>query len=221
VPYAPTDLTKLLLSATRRYVDELPAGVVPDLVVIGQQSVPDGLLDRCMDAALEETRFLPQEGFLDLILFGFDWWTPEWGHYLNHACTYYEGLAYVRDSASTRDFEWPTVDATPVREPHGADEKQRGEQTELNKLGYNVARDGPSRHDRWQLLRTIIEGRQMTLQEVVGTIAWYCRERRKQHDGEIRFARAIGEWEHDLQLLKTTYYDPGPMRWSWPSVRPS
>jgi hypothetical protein len=173
-----------------------------------------------MAAAHARTRFLPQEGFVDLILFGFDWWTDRLVGYLDHSCTYYPSLAYIRDNASANDFEWPTVEATPVAESRGPDEKHRAEQTELNRRGYNVAKDGPSREGRWRLLCMIIDGRDMTLRDVVGTIASLCRARRRQYDGENKFARALQEWEYDLHRLKVAYYDRGRYQWSWPSVRP-
>ncbi len=202
------------------HMDELPDDVAPDLIVLGQQNVRNELLDSCMAAAHARTRFLPQEGFVDFVLFGFDWWTDSLVSYLDHACSYYPGLAYIRENASANDFEWPTVERTPVVEPRGPDEKHRAEQTELNIRGYNVARDGPSRDERWRLLRTIIDGREMTLKDVAGTIASLCRARRRQYDGEQKFARALQEWEYDLGQLKAAYYDRGRHQWAWPSVRP-
>jgi hypothetical protein len=220
VPYRSADLAKFFLSSTRVHINDMPGGLVPDLVVIGQHDFGNGLLDRTMAAANARTRFLPQEGFVDLILFGFDWWTGTLVSYLDHACSYYPGLAYIRENASVGDFEWPTVEATAVVAPRGTDSKQRAEQTELNKLGYGVAMDGPSREERWRLLTRIIDGREITLRDVVGTIASLCRARRRQFDGERKFARALNEWEYDLGRLKAAYYDRGHYQWSWPSVRP-
>jgi hypothetical protein len=102
-----------------------------------------------------------------------------------------------------------------VPEVIGTDDKTRMKETELYRRGYNVARDTTRSH-RWAVLRRIIDGNEMVLQEVVGTIASHCRVRRRQHRGEEKYSRALGEWEFDLQRLKAAYYDGRPPSFSWP-----
>jgi len=214
LPFARGDIAGLIPPAASVHVDELPDGLTPDYIVIGQDGARLPLLDQCIEAAAQDTRFLPQEGFLDEVLFGFDWWVSEVDQ-LNDACNYYTGLAYVRSQFEELGFEWPSSEANSVPEVIGPDDKTRMQETELYRRGYNVAR-GTNRARRWAVLRRIIEGSEMPLQEVVGTIASHCRARRRQHGGEEKYSRALGEWEFDLQRLKTTYYDGRPSSFSWP-----
>jgi hypothetical protein len=217
LPYLPTDLAKLLPPTAKRFLNDLPGEVVPDFVVIGQQSADESLLDKCMDASYTDTRYLPHIAFIDQAIFGYDWWASQ-VPLLNHACVYYPGLEYVRAHSADQSFDWPSVEATPVPEPTGADEEDR-EETELHKRGYDVKK-GRSRENRWLVLTRIIDGSEMTLEQVAGTMAWYCRNFRRQFDGENKYSRALGEWEFDLQRLKATYYEPRRNRFSWPSTRP-
>ncbi len=214
LPFARGDMAGLMPPGTSVHVDELAGGLVPDYVVIGQDAASRGLLDQCIEVAAKHTRFLPQEGFVDEVLFGFDWWVTEVDQ-LNAACNYYTELAYVRSQFEELGFSWPSSEATSVPEVIGTDDKTRMKETELYRRGYNVAR-GTTRAHRWAVLRRIIDGNEMVLQEVVGNIASHCRVRRRQHRGEEKYSRALGEWEFDLQRLKAAYYDGRPPSFSWP-----
>jgi hypothetical protein len=124
----------------------------------------------------------------------------------------------VRESVADYDFVWPTIMMQPVAEPRGADERERLGETELHVRGYNVS-PGNDRNSRWRTLQRIIDNREMPLREVANTIASHCRSRRRQFNGETKFARALAEWEFDLARLKTTYYDGHQYPFHWPSAR--
>src|SRR5262249_42700429 len=132
----------------------------------------------------------------------------------DRACDYYPGLEYVRSESQTHDFDWPTVDAVAVEVPTGSDGRDRG-QTELKQLGYDTTK---SRSRRWTILKRILDRSEMRLEEVAGTIAWYCHNCRRQYEGEYRYRRALREWEYDLHLLKSAYYDGGRYQFSWPTT---
>ncbi len=215
LPFAKGDMAGLMPPGASVHVDTWPDGLIPDYVVIGQVGASHGLLDQCIEAAARHTRFLPQEGFVDEVLFGFDWWENEVDQ-LNNSCNYYSELAYVRSQFEELGFDWPSSEATAVSEVVGADDKNR-EETELHQRGYNVAH-GTTRAHRWAVLTRIIEGREMLLRDVAGTIASHCRARRRQHDGGETYRRALGEWEFDLKRLKMTYYDGHPPGFRWPKA---
>jgi hypothetical protein len=216
-PYWKRDLEELLPPTVDLGFENLPVGMCPDYVVIGQADLSVAELDKCLEEAGDDTRFLPQEGFLDALLFGIDWWKDQAG-LLNQACNYYPGLAYVRNRYEELNFPWPSVEATPVPQVRGADSKERARETELHERGYNVGM-GMTRAKRWSVLTRIIGAKEMSLRDVAGTIASHCRNRRRQAGGESKFGRALTEWEHDLARLKTNYYDGRHHSFSWPRPR--
>lgn len=208
-PFCVSDLVRLLPRGAKVSVDLLPKHLIPDFVVIGQRDWRERLLNRCMARADENTRFLPQEGFIDLIMFGWDWWDRN-PAYLNTACAYYPGLQYVRrESLAQTTFRWPsTFGPAAVKDMPGSE-------TLLHKLGYNVG-VGMTRPKRWDVLTTIIDERRMSLEHVAKVIAWLCKSRRILPKD---YSRAIGEWEHDLTQLKSAYYSKSKYKWAWPSRR--
>ena len=209
-PFCVSDLIRLLPRGARVSTNLLPKHLVPNFVVIGQQDWPERLLDRCMTRANETTQFLPQEGFIDLILFDWDWWNRN-PAYLNSACTYYSGLRYVRrESLTVSGFQWPsTYGPVVVKDEHESE-------TLLHKLGYNVGEGRMTRYERWEVLTTIIDERRISLKHAANLIAWLCKTRRALARD---YSRAIGEWEHDLAQLKRTYYSKAKYKWTWPSIR--
>jgi hypothetical protein len=214
-PYSQTELASLLPPTCEHSIGFVSKGWTPSYVVIGQESGLEGKLDLCMQAAGTSTCFVPQEGFLDELLFGHDWWTDE-VEGLNDACENYPGLAYVRSQSAEFQFSWPSTRAEPVPEQRGDDGRLRLEETALFRLGYNVSH--LDRNQRWTLLQRILERRQLTLSEVASTIASHCRTRRKQHGGETRYALALGKWEDDLRHLKEKYYKGPTYAFTWPST---
>jgi hypothetical protein len=158
-------------------------------------------------------RFIPQEGWIALILFGRDWWldAPEAiarfvdeGHPLGKI-----------EEAWLPPFPWPGTEADePSRRGDGRGLGAR-EISDLRELGYQIT--GLSRSQRWQVLTDVAVPR-LGLQRVAEEIASFVRLRRLQDGGSVRYAYAIGEWEHDLSHLRASMYAGHAGRFPWPST---
>ena len=144
------------------------------------------------------------------MLFGHDWWGTdiEW---LNAVLQYHPGLQYVK---SLETFPWPGTEVE-VSQGGGDGELELRERSRLKELGYDT---GKSRTVRWRVLtdKAIPE---LGLPKVAGMIAWFCRLKKRQRGGKQKFARAIGEWEHDLTRLEREIYPKHP-RFNWPRSEP-
>jgi len=86
------------------------------------------------------------------------------------------------------------------------------EETPLYQTGYKIT--GLSRDRRWSIL-TDKAVPTLGLFEVAETIANNCRLRKLQYNGEVKYAHAIGEWEHDLARLRKVFHDGS---FIWPST---
>ena len=160
---------------------------------------------------------MPQEVFLDLVLFGYNWWT-EYTDDLNEALGYHEGLQYLK-SLEHWGFDWPSTESAESTDPSTIQEGLR-EETPLHKAGYMI-RDNSTkipREVRWATLKNIVDTDKVSLEESAATIASHIRMRRRQQGGEEKFWYAIGEWEHDLGRLKTTCYDGNNYTFVWPTT---
>lgn len=218
-PYLPSDLARLLPPDSEVDLGEGEQSLdLVDLVVVGQAGYDEERMRDWLDASDPGSiRFLPQEGFLDELLFGYDWWKhPELG--LDDALEYHQGLQFAKSLADERlqpDFRWPGTDDPDDASSRSGSSLQ--EATELHRLGYRIT--GLTRRERWDVLCREAVPR-LGLCRVAWTIAGHVRLRQQQADGGARYAHAIGEWEHDLERLKATYYDPpgGPRHhgFEWP-----
>lgn len=72
---------------------------------------------------------------------------------------------------------------------------------------------------RWHILTDKVIP-ELGLRKVADMIAWFCRSRKQQRDGRRKFARAIGEWEHDLGRLEREVYPGQRPRFVWPRSEP-
>lgn len=117
--------------------------------------------------------------------------------------------------ASKADFNWPS---TAARETEGSEvgEVELNAESRLRQLGYRFT--GLSPAQRWQILRDKAVP-ELGLREVANTIAWLCRMRRKQRNGQHHYRNAISGWEHDLERLRRELYDKGDQRFTWPETR--
>jgi hypothetical protein len=79
-PFTVDDLQGLLPSDVTVVIDE-PVDE-PDIVVLGVEDFEEEQISAAVDARHEGTSFLPQDGFLDLVLFGYNWW-PDLVNLLN------------------------------------------------------------------------------------------------------------------------------------------
>lgn len=210
-PFNVGDLEGLLPSDATVVIDE-PVDE-PDIVVLGTDDFDEGQISAAVDARHDETSFLPQDGFLDLVLFGHDWWVDH-VNLLNQSRESHPGLSYLH---SLQSFRWPGTEA-PESDGTGGTGGSGGEfqpETLLRALGYQIT--GLSRADRWQFLcvRAVPD---LGLEEVVNTIASNIRLRRAQVGGADRYENAIGEWEHDLSRLRSTYFRGATGNFRWPSI---
>ena len=162
-----------------------------------------------LDRSTVPPSFLPQEGFLDELLFGHDWWHTdvEW---LNAVLQYHPGLQYVK---SLETFPWPSTEAEESTSV-GESEVEYQTETRLYQLGYKIT--GRSRSERWRILKNKAVP-ELGLEKVAGTISSHCRTRKRQRGGRSKYAHAIAEWEHDLVCLKREFYSNHRPRFNWPS----
>jgi hypothetical protein len=70
VPYAQDDIAGLLPPQCTVHQDDVPTNICADYIVIGQRAADTSKLDNCLQYACTDTRFVPQDGFLDDFLFG-------------------------------------------------------------------------------------------------------------------------------------------------------
>jgi hypothetical protein len=207
-PFAVDDLQGLLPFDVTVVIDE--AVDVPDIVVLGVEDFEEQQISDAVDARHQGTSFLPQDGFLDLVLFGYDWWTDH-VNLLNRSRDSHPGMSYLH---SLQSFRWPGTDAT---ESPGTNESEGDfkSETDLLKLGYKIS--GMSRPERWLVLSVVAVPR-LGLEEVVRTISNHIRLRKTQVGGAEKYRHGIGEWEHDLARLKSAYYQGSSSNFYWPST---
>jgi hypothetical protein len=211
-PFEVSDLEGLLPSDATVVID----GPVdePDIVVLGTHDFDEDEITAAVDARHDETSFLPQDGFLDLVLFGYDWWAHN-VNLLNRSRDTHPGMSYLHSLRSLQSFNWPGTDAT---ESTGTTDSEGdfNSETPFHKLGYNVS-EPTSKSARWLILSQVAVPT-LGLEEVVQTIANHIRLRKTQVGGAEKYRRAIGEWEHDLARLKSTYYQGSNANSHWPST---
>lgn len=112
-PYMTTDLRTLLPQGiVHRDLNEKPPLEYDDpttvFIVLGQEDFDKDEIERFVQETHRGAAFLPQEGFLDLVFFGYDWWHENLDE-LNQSLEYHEGLQFVK---SLEGFEWPSTDAS-------------------------------------------------------------------------------------------------------------
>ncbi len=224
-PYEAHQLARLLPDEARALVDgESPEDTSSHLVVVGRRNFHGDRMRRAILRAHGPPRFVPQEGFIDELLFGRNWWREE-VELLNAALAHHPGLRHAKqllEGAARRyarpdaRFRWPSTEPQDAKNPvpRGADAEYR-EQSPLFVLGYRIK--GMSRDERWEVLTSDALS-ELGLREVAEIIARLCRERKRQGDGRQRYAYAIAEWEHDLARLKREYYDHASEPFRWPST---
>jgi hypothetical protein len=73
-PFSAEELSALLPRRAYSYTDDdVPEDVAFDMVVVGQRDFSKEAIVDVLARDGEPPRFLPQEGFLDELLFGHDW----------------------------------------------------------------------------------------------------------------------------------------------------
>jgi len=277
-PFDPEDIATLLPDSTDWHEHgTAPDGFVPDVVVLGRDGFEKGAVKAALNGTVGGTKatpkVIPQEGLLDELLFGHDWWReksaaleallnnhcglqsarslgalvpagvekpqpkkgaaktakaskvtqgPEKGsaiprfgtHLYSPFGTLPEKTPEKKQASPTR-FSWPSTEAEETR-GGGESEYDLQDRSRLKELGYDT-NQSPS--VRWSILTTRAVP-ELGLPKVAGLIAWFCRSRKQQRGGRQKFARAIGEWEHDLDRLKREVYPGYSPRFNWPRSEP-
>jgi len=77
----------------------------PDFVVLGVEEFEEEQISAAVDARHEGTSFLPQDGFLDLVLFGYDW-RANYIDLLDKWKDRHPGMRYLH---SLQSFRWPAT----------------------------------------------------------------------------------------------------------------
>lgn len=215
-PFEPRELAKLIPTSVVWTMDHGPAaGTSFDVIVVGHRGYSRNFIRALLKAGRQPPRFLPQEGFIDELLFGNNWWTGR-ADLLNKALETHKGLSCAK--FFFKPFSWP---GTYAAETQGGrnDVAEFRETTPLYDLGYKIDGYGKdARQRRWTIL-TKVALPKLGLREVAYTIARHCRLRKSRKDGRRIYARAIEEWEHDLARLKKEHYDKQRgARFTWPSI---
>lgn len=215
-PFEPTKLALLLPPSSSLYYEATaPAKVNLDVIVLGEEDYSRNVIRSICETSVKPPRFLPQQGFVDELLFGVDWWNVK-VDLLNSCLGHHRGLSYAKFCYEDT-FRWPGTQA-PESTGSKAAEIDFRTSTPLFDRGYSMA-DGYSaeaQKKRWSILKKAT--RELGLKEVAYTIARHCRRCKSQKGGREKYARAIKEWESDLVRLKKAYYEPmrRGAKFTWP-----
>ena len=159
------------------------------------------------------TKILPQEGFIDLILFGNDWWLEETSK-LNACLEHHPGLQYAKSLEGAGSFQWPStysVCTGPSHDSSGIDSDYAPDSI-LSRHGYLIWKNGRLT-SAWKRRLSLKESISCHgLQEVADKIAHFCRTYRRQG----RNPNAVATYEKDLSWMKVKFYDGKFLGFVWP-----
>jgi hypothetical protein len=213
--------------------DPLHANTI-GFLILGQSAYDEDEIKSYVRYVEDRAAFLPQEGFLDLILFGYNWWHGETVEDedrgdliedLNKVLEYHAGLQYVKslEGEDDLDWDWPSTYIKPSN-GNGTDEGEYQVELDLFKAGYRIWRNGRrlKTSKRLNILRRITNKyvpeleRVLPLKEIVEVIASHCKKYKRQGRNE----NAIDSYENDLAWLKKNYYDRirGRKPFRWPTT---
>ncbi len=269
VPFNAEEVASLLPEEAEWYeVGYAPDGFTPELVVLGRDDYTKDSLRSVLLGLEGSPKILPQEGFVDELLFGHDWWDEEvgslqmmvdqhWGLQIAKSVGGLLPLGIGPPQPATKQaeatpspapakpdqkdssigsssapvagkvtpqslpavpdagFAWPSTDAEETRGASDAELDLRT-RSRLNELGYNTNVRPPV---RWRVLNDAAIP-ELGLPKVAGMIAWLCRSRKQQKGGRQKYARAISEWEYDLDRLRREVYPNHRPQFVWPRSEP-
>jgi len=208
-PFTADDLASLLPDGCRTIADTVDS--TADFIVVGTDGFDEAQLIDLARSARSDCAFLPHDGFLDLILFGYNWWTDH-HQLLEEVALYHPAFKILK---ALDGFAWPSTYA-PETTGGGTTTGEFRSQTELMALGYQIT--GMTRPGRWRAIERAVPA--LRLQLVAETIANNMRSRKSQRDGRHKYRNSIREWTHDLNRLKSKYYVGSASRFRWPSLDP-
>ncbi len=208
-PFTVDDLVSLLPDGCHTTTDTID--LLANFVVIGTRGFDESQLIDLARAVGPNCAFLPQDGFLDLVLFGYNWWT-DFHNLMEDVALHHPAFKILK---ALDGFTWPSTYSPESAGDRTVPEEFRPE-TELKSLGYQIT--GSTRARRWNVLEIAVP--MLGLRVVVETIANHVRLRKAQKGGRFKFRNAIAEWTHDLDRLKRTYYVGPAAQFRWPSIEP-
>jgi len=147
---------------------EIPEKLPTDVVIIGRTEFSRRVIRDSIESNGAIPKFLPQEGFIDEILFGHDWWSGDGIGMLNATLDHHPGLQYVK---SLEGFPWPSTEAYESVDDSSTEEAEFREKTPLFECGYRIT--GLSKDQRWKVLkvkRCLSWGWKRWLNSLLGTV---------------------------------------------------
>src|SRR5215210_8235168 len=95
-PFGSEELGSLLPEEVEWHeYDNLPEAFVPNIVVLGREGFEKGAIKSVLKNLVDPPKLVPQEGFLDELLFGHDWWDGE-VESLRSMVNQHRGLQFAR-----------------------------------------------------------------------------------------------------------------------------
>jgi hypothetical protein len=193
-PFEPDDLAEMSGPVGRWTLGD-PGREAVDVVVVGRSERGTRSLQSVLQQPAGAPQVFTQEAFIDLLLFGHEWWSDP--KRIRAAESEHPGLAAAR-------WNYPSHSRWPTEAPETADAEpiELDGESELHRLGYQIT--GMSREARWEVLleRAIPV---LGVAVVRRTIQRHIALRRGQWEGESRYSHALGEWEYDLDRLSRWY----------------
>lgn len=214
-PYAVDDL-RHATPADYKWLIHPPLADDPvDIIVVGAIGWDTLLLTDAIQRGHSGTMVLPQDGFLDLVHFGHDWWAerPANGKRskLEIAVQQQDGIRVakllVQEWNKGLSFAWPTTDAGDSS-TESVWSSRLNEISALRKHGYQI--QDRTEAERWAALVRCVDDVALGLQRTAYFIAYLIRTRRPHVRAEV-----IDAWRADLAKLRTTYHIQA-LNFYWP-----
>ncbi|MGH2499381.1 MAG: hypothetical protein ACRDF0_04730 [Candidatus Limnocylindria bacterium] len=184
-----------------------------DVVVVGASDYDTAFLLDALPHGHADTRVLPPDGLLELMLFGNDWWAerPRKGETsrLERAVAVQDGIRvakYLVEEWKGLTFTWPiTSSSASAGEPTW--DARLNEISALHERGYQI--EGRTDEQRWSALERCVA--ELDLQTTAYFIAYLIRTR----NGRVR-DEVLAAWKSDLAKLREKFY-VGGLNFEWPT----
>lgn len=220
-PHDPSELKRLIPDFTKFIVTDSDTLTYPDrpqvsntCYVIGSDFYNETEIEHYVRSYGHLVKILPQEGFIDLVLFGNDWWLDQTDK-LNDCLEHHPGLQYAKSLAGTQiyDFKWPSVKPFTfdlLSEPTQEDVKYKPDSC-LSRHGYKHKIGGKDLTDA-QLIKALDKAIEAEGLEACVRHMHRLRTRR------ISWGQpeACKKWDAHLAYMKEEYYDVRNYGFMWP-----
>lgn len=250
-PFNPEELGGLLPERVEWYeFNNMPEEFIPDTVILGREGLEKGIVKLTLTKCEDWPKIIPQEGFLDELLFGHDWWDNE-VESLRTLVDYHRGLQSARSLGAlavvgieppqskkkppvkkdipkvklrtvspTSPFSKFLWPSTEAKEARTAGSSELDLDLQPQSKLKQLGYDTTRSRSERWRILTTRAIPVLGLPKVVSFIAWLCRTRKSQKGGRQKFASSIAEWENDLARLKKEVYPGYKPRFNWPDSEP-